>query len=120
AVRIRRGGHPPVRCTVAENDPPLSFERLEGMWISEEVAFAVGNRDSEHLARSRVQRKSRVTLLNAQVDPLTSKLAGCIPEQRPRQQSCLLQDLKAVADSQHQSATIRKVADGLHHRCEAR
>src|SRR5438876_383303 len=80
----------------------------------------MGDRDSEQLPWAGVQRKSRVTLLHAQVDPLTSKLAGRVPEECPGEQSSLLQDLKAVADSQHQSAPIRKVADRLYHRCEAR
>src|SRR5438128_7341784 len=54
------------------------------------------------------------------MDPLTSKLAGGISEERAGKQTRVLQDLKSVADAQHQPAPIRKVGNRLHHRREAR
>jgi hypothetical protein len=41
-------------------------------------------------------------------------------QQRPGQQACLLQDLEAIANAEHQSAAVREVGHCLHHRGEAR
>ena len=38
-VRLRR--HPAVGCAVAEEDLAVALERIEGIWIGEEVALAV-------------------------------------------------------------------------------
>src|SRR5256885_433360 len=52
------------------------------------------------------------------MDPLTSKLARRISEERAGKQAGFLQDLKPIADTQHQPAPIRKVGNRLHHRRE--
>src|SRR6202022_2605354 len=44
---------------------------------------------------------------------------GRFPHQRARQLARLLQDLKAVANTQHQAAAVREVGDRLHHGREA-
>src|SRR2546430_14182069 len=54
------------------------------------------------------------------MDPLTSKLARRISEERAGKQAGFLQDLKPIADTQHQPAPIRKVGNCLHHRREPR
>src|SRR3989440_7335802 len=54
------------------------------------------------------------------MDPLASKLAGRISEERAGKQARFLQDLKPIADTQHQPAPIRKVGNRLHHRREPR
>ena len=54
------------------------------------------------------------------MDPLTSKLARRISEERAGKQAGFLQDLKPIADTQHQPAPIRKVGNRLHHRREPR
>src|SRR3989442_4344553 len=54
------------------------------------------------------------------MDPLASKLAGRISEERAGKQARFWQDWNPVADPQPQPAPIRKVGNRLHHRRETR
>src|SRR5207253_2997102 len=120
AIRIRLRGDPAVGGAVPEDDLAVSLEGFEGVRVGEEIAFAVRDWDSEDLARSTIDRESTITLLDPQLHPLAAKLARRVSQQRSRQQTRLLKDLKAIADAEHEAAAVREVRDRIHHRGEAR
>ena len=76
--------------------------------FGEVVAFAVRDRDAQHLPGRAERGERRVGLLDAQVHVLAAELQPGVPQHRARQQAGLEQDLEAVADAEHRAALLRR------------
>ena len=72
------------------------------------VAFAVGDRQAQHLAGRRSARERRVGALDAHADELAVKLQVAIAQHRAGQQAALEQNLEPVADAEHRPARRRR------------
>ena len=71
---------------------------------------------SQYLALRQLIGKRAVRRLHAQMHLFADVFQPRIAHQRPWQQASLSQDLKPVADAQHQSASGGKLLHRLHHR----
>ena len=98
---------------VSEHDAPARFERADDVRLREVVAFAVRDRELQHLTARRTRRERRVGLLGAHPDVLAVKLQVAIAQHRARQQPGLEQHLKAVADPEDRPAPPAKSATAV-------
>src|SRR5262249_1665920 len=80
------------------------------------VALAVRDRHADHLARIVAARERRVGALHPQADLVTNELERGIAHQHAWQQPGLAKNLEAVADAEHEAATLGMFAHGIHHR----
>ena len=105
---------------VAEHDPSGRLQLVDHVGRGEVVAFAVGDRQLQHLAARRARGERRVGLLDADADVLAVKLEVAIAQHRAGQQPGLEQDLEAVADAEHRSTPARELGHRRHDRREPR
>src|SRR5712692_5502146 len=82
------------------------------------VALAMGDGQSQYLTDSTGARKRRIGALDAAPDPLRPKLERRIAQHCARQQTCLQEHLKTVADPEHQAAVSGEFLDAVHDRRE--
>src|SRR5262249_30397603 len=66
----------------------------------------------------RGQREGRISGFNAQPNRAAYELQAAVAHQRARKQAGFRQNLKAVANTEHQAALRGELLDGLHHRRE--
>ena len=72
--------------------------------LGEIIAFAVRDRDPQHLPFGRHGGERRVGLLDANADVLAMELQIAVAQHGAGQQARLAQNLKAVADAEHRPA----------------
>ena len=98
----------------------VSFDALEDVRRRVVVALAVADRYPQNLAGPRAARERRVVPLDANVHVLTPVLQPAVPQHRARKQSGFEQNLKPVADADHEPAALGERLDLAHDRREAR
>src|SRR6516165_2850869 len=89
AVGIRLASDLPVRSCVAEDDPALVFESLQGFRIAIVVPFHMPDGDPQHLPLAAGISKRRSSVFNPEVDVLANVLEAGVADESPREQACL-------------------------------
>src|SRR4051794_22757885 len=88
---------------VAEDDPPRCLELGEQLRIGEEAPLAVLDRDAEMLSLRAPSCKRRIGPRDGERHVAADKTEGAVRSQRARQQTCLAEDLEAVADPEYEA-----------------
>lgn len=118
AIGIRLGDHFAVESRIAENNAVIAPELRQRLGLAKVVAFHVPDGDFEHFAFLAGMSKWRVGALYPQMHRFADVLQSGIAQQRPGEQSGLAEDLKSVADTQHQPTTRGEALHWLHDRCK--
>ena len=98
---------------VAERHPALALEPRDGLAVGDVVAFAVRDRDFDHLAGIVAARERRIGALDAQIDVAADETELGVAHEHAGQQPRLAGDLKAVADGKDEPALLREGAHGV-------
>src|SRR5690606_4583959 len=111
----------PVRvpALVAEDDPALGLELVQGPVVRDELAVLVLQRDRDALPGRAVARPRRVRVLDHEDLLAAHEVQVVVLDHRPREQVRLGEDLEAVADAEDGHTALRRVDDRLHDRREA-
>jgi hypothetical protein len=120
SVGIRTRGRLAFAVNVTQQDLAILSDPFKRSGIGEVTALAVLHGHSENLPFGHFTGKRRIGLFDPEGNLLADKLQSGIPDQSSREQTRLAQDLKAVADSQYQTAASRKIYNAAHNRREAR
>ncbi len=99
---------------IAQHDAIFGFQLIERALIGDVAAFAVRDGNQQALALVGFGGKRRISGFHPQRHVLADEFQTAIAHQRARQQPALHQNLKAVADAQHQPAVGGEFADALH------
>ncbi len=75
------------------------------------VAFHVADWDGQHFPVGTGIGEGSLDIFHPHLHGLANVLEPDVTHERPRQQAGLAQNLKAVADSQHQPTAVGKFAD---------
>src|SRR6185437_13908749 len=97
-----------IKRRIAEYNAMIAPELRQSVRIAKVIAFHVPNRDFQHFAFPAGVGEWRVGALNSQVDWFADVFQPGIPQQSARKQSGFAEDLKAVADAQHQASVRGK------------
>ncbi len=101
---------------ITERDEPFAFELFDGRVVGFVIAFAVSDRDFDHLIFGVMACKSRVVSFDAQMLHLANKAEIGVSHEDAWQQSAFAKDLKPVADAKHQTAARGMSPHGVHDR----
>ena len=93
---------------VAIEHPPLAFEPLQGLFIGFVIALAMGDRHADDLAGIVAAGERRVGALDPQMHVVADEFQPRVAHQDAGQQARLAEDLKAVADAEHEPASAAK------------
>src|SRR3984885_10329785 len=110
----------PVRPHVMKNNLVVALQLRECRRLAKIIPFIVRNRNLQHLAQRRSARKRRIRRLHPYMHMAAQITQPLVAHHRARQQSRLQQNLKSVANPQHQPAAARKPLHRLHHRRKSR
>ncbi len=105
-IGVRHGS---VRSAVPEQYPFLLLQPAQRSLVREVIAFTVGNRYLQHLARLAAAAESRVGPLGPEIGPLASVLQVLVAPQDPGEKASLAENLKPIADADYQPAGIGEV-----------
>src|SRR5579883_558077 len=105
---------------VAQHHAILALQPVERALIGEVAALAVRHRQAQRLAWRGRQSKRSIRRLHPHGHFAADEFQIAIAKQRAGKQPALHQNLKAVADAQHQSALLGEPAHRRHHRREFR
>src|SRR5260370_15704969 len=103
-VPFRREGA--VGRRVAEHHAALALEARNSLGVCDIIAFAVGGRHANHLAGIVAARERRIGTLDPQIHLPADELEPRIAHQHTRQQAGLAENLKSVADAEHEAALL--------------
>ncbi len=101
---------------IAEDDPAIVFQRLEGVSVGEIVAIMVRDGAGDHIALAHVAGEERGVVLHAQANGAADELQPRIAHQRAGQKPGLGQDLEAVAHAKNEAPAGGVRDDCLHYR----
>ncbi len=122
AVRIRLSvvdpGGGPIGVGVAEEDPSLRLEAVEGRLVGVEAALAVGDRQPQRPSIGQGAGERAVEAFRDDPDVAAEEAELPVAEQGPRHQAGLRQHLEAVAHPEHEAAVGGEPRDGAHDRAE--
>src|SRR5438105_11689965 len=105
-----------VRRRVAEQHPALALEPRNGRAVGDVIAFAMGDRDTDHLPGIVAAREWRIGTLDTQINVAADKTKLRIAHQYAGQQTRFAGDLKTVAYRQHEPAFGGEAAHRVHDR----
>ena len=89
---------------IAIEHPSLALEPLQRLFVRLVIALAMGDRDANDLAGIIAARERRVGSFDPQMHVMADEFQPRVAHQHAGQQSCLAEDLKTVADAEHQAA----------------
>ena len=89
---------------IAEQHPPLAFQPRDGLAVGDVIALAMRDRHADHLPGIVAAGERRVGALDPQINVAADEAQLRVAHQHARQQPGLAQNLKAVADAEHQPA----------------
>ena len=115
-VGIRFGGDFSFRVAIAENDSPVAAQLGQRRIVADIIAVHMSDGNAKDVALARCVGEGRFGILDANMHRLANVFQSRVAHQGARQQASLAKNLKAVADSQHQSAAIGEFLDRFHHR----
>src|SRR3990172_1933809 len=120
AVGIGQWGGLPLGVDIAQEYLAIVAQPFQRLWIGEVASFAMLDRKLEQLTFPSLAGEGRIGFLDTQEDFLADKLKAGVAHQRSRQKPRFAENLKAVADAQHQSAAAGELHHAAHDRREAR
>src|ERR671930_1295967 len=103
---------------VAEHDEPLALDPRQVVPRRHELSLAVLHRDGQHLTRNEIGGERRERRLDPDVDDAAHEPEGAVADQRAGKETCLAEDLEAVADPDHRPAALGEGTHLVHHRRE--
>src|SRR5690606_38919480 len=104
---------------VAEHDPALALELVEGAFVGHVLAVLVLERDRDDLPLGVLVRPRGVGALDAQLLLAAHEAAVVVLDHRAGEQVRLSEDLEPVADPEHGQATAGCLDDRPGSGCEA-
>ena len=105
---------------VSEDDLAVCLHVVEYHLRRVIAARRVLDRDRQPRFRAARLRERSVVFDHHAIDLAADEAQSLVGQQRAGQQARLAEDLKAVADAEHEPALAGELGDGLHHRREAR
>ena len=108
SVRVAVGGLTPRGVDVAEQHLAVALEPRHHVRLGVVVAFAVRDRNAQHLALAARRGERRVGVLDPHVHVLAAEVQAVVAQHRAGQQPGLEQHLEAVADPEHRAAGVGK------------
>ena len=102
--------------TVAIEHPPLALEPLHGLLVRLVVAFAMRDRHADHLAGIVAAGERRIGTFDPQMDVVADEFQPRIAHQHAGQEAGFAEDLKSVADAEHEAAAGCEGPHRIHHR----
>src|SRR5258708_423997 len=104
-----------TRGRIAKHHAIVAVQFIQRSLIAEVVPFHVADGNGQYFSlRTSVGEWSR-RILHSHLHRLANVFQSGVAHQRSGQKPRLAQDLKAVADSQHQSSAVRKAPHRFHH-----
>ena len=101
---------------IAIEHPPLAFEPLQRLRIRLVIALAMRDRHANDLTGIVAAREWRVGAFDPQMHVMADEFQPRVAHENAGQQAGFAENLKAVADAEHQAAVGRKGAHRVHHR----
>src|SRR5258708_32409135 len=118
SVGVGVGGDLTFGRGVAEDHAVLAPECIEGGRVAEVIAFHVTDGNLQHFAFLQVAGERRVGTFHPQMDLLADVLQSRVAQQGTGQQPGFAENLKSVADADHQPPGCGKLYDLAHDRGE--
>ncbi len=119
-VWIRGVSHLSVRVTIAKNNSLFALQLSERRIVADKVSFRMGNRHAQHKARLQLVCEWCLGILDSHVYVIADEMQIAIANQRAGQQAGFAQNLKAVANPQHQISFRGEFFHRIHHRGKPR
>ncbi len=104
-LMLERSSTAPSVRAIAIEHPPLAFEPLERLFIGLVIAFAMRDRHPNDLPGIVAARERRVGAFDPQMHVVADEFQPRVAHQHAGQQAGFAQDLKAVADAEHEAAS---------------
>src|SRR3984957_1559204 len=120
SVRARIVPDRALGVAIAKRDPAFRLDSADGVVIGDEVSLAVRDGEFDHLSRRVTTREWSLGVFDPDMLHFADKAQLRVAHQNARQKARLAQDLEAIADAKHQSATRRVLADRPHDRRTSR
>src|SRR6266436_1743475 len=99
---------------IAKYDSVLSAQFVERRIVTDKVSIGMGDRHAQHAARLQLMREGCAGALYSYVYVVADKVQISISNQRSWKQAGLTQDLKTIANAQHQIAFCGKRFHRIH------
>ena len=120
AVRIGVVGQVAVLVTVLPEDLVVGLELCEGFCVGKVATFAVGDGHTKNFSRRNLAGERRIVRGGLEENIFAVELQVAVANQRAGQQMRFGQDLKAIADAEHEAAVVGELFHGLHDGAEPR
>jgi hypothetical protein len=104
---------------VLEQDLVIVLEGLEGGFIGEVAAFAVGDGDADGLVGWGLVGEGGVMVGGFEVDLFAAEGEVAVPDEGTWEEAGFAEDLEAVTDTEDEAAVLGELADGLHDGAES-
>src|SRR5262249_23307815 len=117
-IRFNRDGS--LRIRVTKDDLIVVFKAVQRFGIRKVVSVTVADWNVQQLSAFQRVRERRGCSLGAKVQKFADVLPADVFQKGARQQFRLGEYLKTVANADHESASVREVLHGLHHRRKLR
>ena len=105
---------------IAEHNAIIAPQLRQCRLIAEIIAFHVPDRNAKHITFAARACERGAGILHAHMHRLAHILQSGIAHESARQQPGFAQNLKSIADSEHQPSAIGKFAHRFHYRREPR
>ncbi len=87
----------------------VALQLSKSIVIADVVSIGMSNGKPEHGPSRQLIGEGRIGCRHAHINMFANEMQIAIPNQGARQQSCLAQNLKAVADAQDKSSAVGKL-----------
>jgi hypothetical protein len=118
-VRIGDIGGFSLRIDIAPEDLVVDLEFAESFLIGKVASFTMSDGKAEQLPGRDLVSKSGIRCNGFQKDMFTAELERAVADQGSGQKAGLAQDLKAIADSQHEPTLFGECLHCLHDGAES-
>src|SRR5689334_18322956 len=119
AVRISSVGNGAVFFAVAKDDAIFSLQLGKRVVVADVVAFRVRDRNTKHGAARQLVSKRTVNSFYTNINVFADEVQIAIANQSARQQPGFAENLKSIADTEHEATAVRKLLHRIHHGREA-
>ena len=120
AVRIGAVGQVSVLVAVLPKDLVVDLELRQRFFVGKLAAFAVRDGHAENFPRRNLAGERRGVRSGLEENIFAVELQIAVADERTREEVCLGENLKAVADADNEAAVVGELFHGLHHGAEPR
>ena len=101
---------------IAIEHPPLALEPLQGLFVGLVIALAMRDRHADDLTGIVAAGERRIGTFDPQMHVMADEFQPRVAHQHAGQQAGLAEDLKSVADAEHEAAIGRERPHRVHDR----